>query len=68
MEQRDQEKLSDRRIRAMFEGAGDFIARQLTCCGHTLWAGTVMSSPRVLWSRMRICSPLPPGKCTRKPA
>ena len=38
MEQRDQEKLSDRRIRAMFEGAGDFIARQLTCCGHTLWA------------------------------
>ena len=31
-------KLDDQNIRAIFEGAGDFIARQLSCQGATLYA------------------------------
>ena len=31
-------EMTDADIRVVFDGAGDFIARRLTCCGHTLWA------------------------------
>ncbi len=31
-------ELTDQNIRALFAGAGDFIARQLQCCGVTLYA------------------------------
>ena len=30
--------LTDAGIRALFDGAGDFIARELSCAGHTLYA------------------------------
>lgn len=30
--------MTDDNIRSIFQGAGDFMARQLHCCGHTLYA------------------------------
>ena len=38
MNQDETKKLNDENIRNMFVGAGDFIARRLECCGHTLYA------------------------------
>lgn len=30
-------ELNDENIRGIFSGAGDFMAREVTCCGHTLY-------------------------------
>ena len=34
-------ELNDENIRSIFSGAGDFVARQIKCCGHLLFAYSI---------------------------